>query len=295
MSSTNRVTVEISGILSSGEQVKFYLDNEQVAILTEPNVAIYYDDKGQRIKKESNIAGTYTKPTYYVRDASGNPMAIVTPEVGQTIEDADVEHPIYGKSRLGIYNKNSATSVYQLTDHLGNVRAVIAKQGTSAMALTSTTDYYTFGMPMPGRITQDGEVYRYGYQGQEVDQETEKEAFQLGLWDARIGRWLTTDPKHEFASLYLGMANNPLNKIDPDGGSTDDWVRKDGSNRFYYDLSINSEKDAVSKGLIYGGKTLAEATKNYINQFNPLSRLLGFANYTVDMSDYFKTHYSPLI
>ncbi|CAM1370075.1 hypothetical protein TPENAI_60785 [Tenacibaculum litopenaei] len=33
------------------------------------------------------------------------------------------------------------------------------------------------------------------YQVREKDPETGKEAFQLRLWDARIGRWLTTDPK----------------------------------------------------------------------------------------------------
>lgn len=47
------------------------------------------------------------------------------------------------------------------------------------------------------------------------------EAFELRLWDGRLGRWLTTDPKHEFHSPYVGMGNNPMNLIDPDGGATD--------------------------------------------------------------------------
>lgn len=86
---------------------------------------------------------------------------------------------------------------------------------------------------MPNRQIINGEPYRYAYQGQEKDPETGKEAFQLRLWDARIGRWLTTDPKREFSSPYLGMGNNPMNKIDPDGGSTegpqDKWkLGKDG-------------------------------------------------------------------
>ncbi|WP_034246350.1 RHS repeat domain-containing protein, partial [Aquimarina atlantica] len=54
----------------------------------------------------------------------------------------------------------------------------------------------------------------------ELDPETGKEAFQLRLWDARIGRWLTTDPYGQYASPYLGMGNNPMNLVDPDGGST---------------------------------------------------------------------------
>ncbi|CAL2064708.1 RHS repeat-associated core domain-containing protein [Tenacibaculum sp. 190524A05c] len=77
-------------------------------------------------------------------------------------------------------------------------------------------DYYPFGMPMPNRNVE-GE-YPYAYQGQEKDQETGMEAFELRLWDARIGRWLTTDPYGQFQSPYLGMGNNPISQIDPDGG-----------------------------------------------------------------------------
>lgn len=61
--------------------------------------------------------------------------------------------------------------------------------------------------------------YRYAYQGQEIDPETGKEAFQLRLWDARIGRWLTTDPAGQHASPYMGMGNNPITRVDPDGGT----------------------------------------------------------------------------
>lgn len=71
-------------------------------------------------------------------------------------------------------------------------------------------------MPMPNRNLQGD--YRYAYQGQEVDPETGKEAFELRLWDNRIGRWLTTDPYGQYNSPYLGMANNPISAIDPDGG-----------------------------------------------------------------------------
>ena len=46
------------------------------------------------------------------------------------------------------------------------------------------------------------------------------EAFELRLWDGRLGRWLTVDPYGEFDSPYVGMGNNPVNLIDPDGGKT---------------------------------------------------------------------------
>ena len=103
---------------------------------------------------------------------------------------------------------------------------------------------------MPNRRTVYGETYRYAYQGQEKDTETGKEAFQLRLWDARIGRWLTTDPMGEFSSPYLGMGNNPLNKIDPDGGHTDDWI-----------------KDLVSGSLIWVNSSGNEALKEAAVKF----------------------------
>ena len=73
-------------------------------------------------------------------------------------------------------------------------------------------------MPMPNRQVTDGN-YRYAYQGQEKDPETGKEAFQLRLWDSRIGRWLTTDPAGQYHSPYMAMGNNPLRMVDPDGST----------------------------------------------------------------------------
>jgi RHS repeat-associated protein len=68
-------------------------------------------------------------------------------------------------------------------------------------------------------------MYRYAFQGQELDKETGMEAFQLRLWDGRIGRWLSPDPYGQHFSLYLGMGNSPVNTIDPDGG----WETKFGA------------------------------------------------------------------
>ncbi len=48
------------------------------------------------------------------------------------------------------------------------------------------------------------------------------EAFQLRLWDGRIGRWLNPDPYGQNYSPYMGMGNNPISMIDPDGGNCTD-------------------------------------------------------------------------
>ncbi len=70
-------------------------------------------------------------------------------------------------------------------------------------------------MPLPNRHLQGN--YRYGYQGEyaETDPETNMPAFELRLYDPRINRWISPDPKGEFVSPYLSMGNNWVNKIDP--------------------------------------------------------------------------------
>jgi RHS repeat-associated protein len=180
-----------------------------------PLVKFFYSDKGYRVKKEAyNNSGNLTNTDYYVSDVAGNVMAIYR---GSTL----TEQAIYGASRIGVYKRASNSSVYELTDHLGNVRAVIGKDSNNNMLMLSRRDYYPFGMPMPDRnIVGD---YRYAFQGQELDSETGMEAFQLRLWDGRIGRWLSPDPYGQYDSPYLGMGNNPIGMIDPDGGKADDW------------------------------------------------------------------------
>jgi len=80
---------------------------------------------------------------------------------------------------------------------------------------------------MPGR-NYTLENYRFGYQGAfaEEDPETGYTAFDLRLYDKRIGRWLTTDPYKQHWSSYLGMSNNPANVFDADGGWDSKFVAR---------------------------------------------------------------------
>lgn len=182
-------------------------------------VKFYYNERGRRIKKESynTLTAALSSTTFYELDLSGNTMAVYYLPAGGSISQVDL--PVYGLNRLGISNRANIIK-YEITDHLGNVRAIIQKE--SGIAVTkSYADYYPFGERLYGRNSLD---YRYAFQGQELDQETGMEAFQLRLWDGRIGRWLTTDPYAQYASPYLGMGNNPVNGIDPNGGFFG-WIR----------------------------------------------------------------------
>lgn len=320
-----------------------------------PIVKFIYDDKGKRAKKESYVNGSLSTTTFYVRDAVGSPMAIYEQQASSSV--VLKEQPIYGSSRLGVFYRQDQSTAYQLTDHLGNVRAVIMKEGNN-LSFTDTfttstegwsnpndgyinnnqerlninlinkwrstskflhidpnkplhiefdfenedmerpyffvreringvwepggdrdfislnadghyelnledlqgdfvrlyfekgnasddgilttcyvdnfkvnqppniialskTDYYPFGMPMPNRNVEGN--YRYGYQGEFAEKEDAgtigaTNSFELRLWDSRIGRWISPDPYGQYYSPYLGMGNNPINGVDPDGG-----------------------------------------------------------------------------
>ncbi len=133
-------------------------------------------------------------------------------------------------------------ALYELTDHLGNVRVVFRKTEEGVLALTSNTDYYPFGMPMPNKHSTD-ENYRYAFQGQELDPETGMEAFELRLWDGRLGRWLTVDPYHEFHSPYVEMGNNPTSLIDPDGRSAESTGVRENSDGSYTVVGARNDGD----------------------------------------------------
>ncbi|MEO1098697.1 MAG: RHS repeat-associated core domain-containing protein [Bacteroidota bacterium] len=63
------------------------------------------------------------------------------------------------------------------------------------------------------------EYYRYGFQGEfaEEDSETGWNSFEARSWDPVVSRWISPDPARQFWSPYMGMANNPMNQVDPDG------------------------------------------------------------------------------
>ncbi|MEM9681238.1 MAG: RHS repeat-associated core domain-containing protein, partial [Bacteroidota bacterium] len=219
---TSRIRFQIEVATSHASlDAPIFLDNFEIKLNVVPKLALYYNDRGQRVRKQVYLSeGDQTDNTYYLRDTSGNPLAIYNSPPEDDSENLE-EHAIYGTDRIGVFyrdqrNTDEGVYTYQLTDHLGNIRAVLMKDGDNAVSITSQTDYYPFGMPMPNRNLEGS--YRYKFQGQEKDPETGKEAFELRLWDGKIGRFLKPDPYKQFHSPYLGMYNNPILSIDSDGG-----------------------------------------------------------------------------
>jgi RHS repeat-associated protein len=204
-----------------------------------PTLEYTYDAMQQRLSKKAIEAGGNYTETFYAYDAMGVLMSTYTHHhtaEGNTITLNDFM--VYGSSRVGSYVANepeggttapaftAANLRFELTDHLGTVRAVITgeKTGEGEANIISLTDYYPYGLDMPGR-TFMAEQYRYGYQGSERDPEMSGGAGYTTFFralDPRIGRWLTPDPKvFPWQSPYVSMDGNPVALVDPWGASTD--------------------------------------------------------------------------
>ncbi len=214
-----------------------------------------YDAAGNRITKTTYVNGNLNITTVYVRDASGNVMAVYETESSAPAEQREVH--LYGSSRLGMVNNlhtrpdttltlangfgkgilstfTRGAKVFELSNHLGNVLATVSDKrmqhtsdGTTIAYYTaeviSATDYYPFGMTMPGRNFSSN-LYRYGFNGKENDNEVKGEgnsiAYENRIYDTRLGRWLSLDPfqrKYSGESNYIYTSNNPILYLDTDG------------------------------------------------------------------------------
>jgi RHS repeat-associated protein len=122
---------------------------------------------------------------------------------------------------------------YELSNHLGNVLAVITDRKIShnnsgtidyfEVEYMSFTDYYPFGMTMQARsYTSTG--YRYGFGGVEKDNEIKGEGnsynFTFRMYDPRLGRFLSVDPigkNYPHSSPFAFAENCPISGIDLEG------------------------------------------------------------------------------
>ncbi|MCH2230797.1 MAG: hypothetical protein MK105_10670 [Crocinitomicaceae bacterium] len=85
-------------------------------------------------------------------------------------------------------------------------------------------DYYPYGMLMPGRNHAEADGYRYGFQGQETDDEVKGEGnsvnYKYRMHDPRIGRFFAVDPlekEYPHNSPYAFSENNVIHAIELEG------------------------------------------------------------------------------
>lgn len=128
--------------------------------------------------------------------------------------------PAAGQNFIRVYfKKNSGENASFYIDNL-QIRTVASPY---AAVVIMKSDYYPYGMQMPGRHTND-DKYRYGYNGMEKDAEMHGEgnsySTEFRQYDPRLGRWLSLDPlmmKYPNMSPYVAFNDNPVYFTDPLG------------------------------------------------------------------------------
>ncbi len=136
-------------------------------------------------------------------------------------------------------------------------------------------EYYPFGMIMPRIDNVDGEDYRYGFQGEEMDGELKGEGnsvnFKFRMHDPRLGRFLSIDPlisKYPHNSPYAFSENKVIHAIElegleawytNDGGG--DGIRPEGTPAAAGPLS---EDYADEQGLVSGETPVSEVNKQFV-------------------------------
>lgn len=164
--------------------------------------------------KRFNSAGTATTVSISSLNAGSNTVSFNMPPATQ---DWQVELAVIRNDATG-----SAKTMY--------LESFVVAEDVASGAITtqhydpdirSYSDYYPFGMPMPGRNGSLGS-YRYGFNGHEKDDEVGGlgASYSAKFWqyDSRIGRRWNIDPIikiHE--SPYLVNHGDPVNYFDPDG------------------------------------------------------------------------------
>ncbi len=135
--------------------------------------------------------------------------------------------PYFGNEGVEITSFNY---VYQYADHLNNIRLSYTDSNGDGIINTTTeiieeSNYYPFGLKQKGAnnvTTSNGNslALNFKYQSQELNENSGYNSYEFILrhYNSDIGRWVTKDPVGQYESLYLAMGNNPINRVDPDGG-----------------------------------------------------------------------------
>jgi RHS repeat-associated protein len=231
------------------------------------NLKFEYDAMGNRVAKyvmegQSPFA---KHVTYYVRDASGNVVAVYEHDLETPESYHLAERHIYGSSRVGmitekvefeyVYGNQPSEELiatlsfeetvnfeleytigkkqYELSNHLGNVLAVISDwkvpviSGASVVSYTSivisSQDYSPFGVTLSGRSWSEG--YRYGFNGKEKDPEGmggggNTYDYGFRIYNTNLAKFLSVDPlfkSYPWYTPYQFAGNDPIRNIDIDG------------------------------------------------------------------------------
>ena len=168
---------------------------------------------------------------------------------------------LYLQSVIGVPTRDISNKTYEISDHLGNVTVTISDRlllntnHTVSADVASYTNYYAYGMAMPGRAYV-GVNYRYGFNGKEKDPEGmggggSTYDYGFRIYNPALAKFLSVDPlsdKYPWYTPYQFAGNMPIQFIDIDGlepgpGATFSYYQPEyylvEGFRRYFDAGVN--------------------------------------------------------
>ncbi|MCD9612165.1 RHS repeat-associated core domain-containing protein, partial [Tenacibaculum maritimum] len=128
-------------------------------------------------------------------------------------------------------------------------------------------DYYPFGMLVPNRHGQ-ADSYRYGFQGQEKDDEVKGEGnslnYKFRMHDPRVGRFFATDPlfrQYPHNSVYAFSENRVIDGID-----------LEGSEYIHYGVVLADDNTVIKKFVIKDYREMNDAQIREVHSNTPSSQ-----------------------
>jgi RHS repeat-associated protein len=185
---------------------------------------IFFDEQFRYVPEQSGVM--QVSPI-----ASGNHIEslVFTPN--------DLHAPKNGYVYIYLSNESTNIPVYFDNMQVTHIRAAIVEDNV----------YYPHGLKVQGVSAKAAlkPATKQGYQGDysEEDEKTGYDEFALRSYDPQIGRWIQVDPYNVEPGMYNGMGNDPVNKVDVNGGN-DDYVGRigeDGIIEYFFDESITAQ------------------------------------------------------
>lgn len=206
--------------VNNGTTISYNVVNmpSEIKFGTTSTTNLTYSVTGEKLEKKITVGSVVTKTAYNVGlHYTGLNTAPLQLQFMETSE---------GRAR---FNGTAFVYEYDLTDHLGNVRATIIADPTDATQRTAKViqenSYYPFGMVMPGADLAfvSGDKNNYLYNGKELQEELGQYDYGARFYDPAIARWNVPDPlaeKHYDLTPYHYVMGNPMMYIDPFGLDT---------------------------------------------------------------------------
>ncbi|HSE16277.1 MAG TPA: RHS repeat-associated core domain-containing protein [Pyrinomonadaceae bacterium] len=162
-----------------------------------------YGFRGRRIYRKVTRPGVPDESILYLRGDGPDPLVEFTSAGRKTIQILGPR----GLSVLKIQNE----AFFVSTDRLGSVRALVDSSGS----LVAGYDFTPYGSLLGAPLGQ-GELTTYRFTGRQLDPSGLYD-FRARFYDARLGRFISPDPKMQFPSPYSYAAGSPLLLTDPSG------------------------------------------------------------------------------